>query len=72
MRGLLGIPFSPRNSVQLSPLMVLGRPPAGTKASSEVRDEEKRREGGGGGEAKGNEGHEREGKKERERMRDSE
>jgi hypothetical protein len=44
MSGLLGTPFSSRNSFQLSPLIVLGRPPAGTKASSG--------EGKGGGEAK--------------------
>ena len=33
MSGLLGFPLESKNSFQLSPLIVLGLPPAGTKAS---------------------------------------
>ena len=44
MSGLLGFPLESKNSFQLSPLIVLGLPPAGTKASRrEERDG--RREG---------------------------
>jgi hypothetical protein len=48
MSGLLGTPFSSRNSFQLSPLIVFGRPPAGTKASNGGG-------GGGGGRGRGGE-----------------
>ena len=45
MSGLLGFPLESKNSFQLSPLIVLGLPPAGTKASRERKEENDGRKG---------------------------